>query len=40
MTKPEIYQDYIALQERQLALDEKKNQLEQIFAEWEALLES
>ena len=39
MTLPEIYQDYMALQERQQSLEEKKSQLEQIFAEWESLLE-
>lgn len=39
MTLPEIYQDYVALQERQESVDKKKENLEQIFAEWEALLE-
>ena len=39
MAQPEVYQDYVALQERQQAAETKKSQLEQIFAEWEALLE-
>ncbi|WP_106766770.1 ABC-F family ATP-binding cassette domain-containing protein [Paenibacillus faecalis] len=39
MTLPEIYQDYIALQERQQAVDTKKTLLEEVFTEWEALLE-
>ncbi|GAB6926977.1 ABC-F family ATP-binding cassette domain-containing protein [Paenibacillus sp. JCM 10914] len=40
MTLPEIFQDYMALQERQQSLDQKRKQLEQIFGEWESLLES
>ncbi|PAD77705.1 ABC-F family ATP-binding cassette domain-containing protein [Paenibacillus campinasensis] len=39
MTRPEIFQDYVALQERQETVDNKKELLEQIFAEWESLLE-
>lgn len=39
MAKPEVYQDYVALQERQQALDAKKAELEVAFTEWEALLE-
>lgn len=40
MALPEIYQDYMALQERQQVVDTKKGFLEQIFAEWESLLEA
>ncbi|SMF73000.1 ATP-binding cassette, subfamily F, member 3 [Paenibacillus uliginis N3/975] len=40
MALPEIYQDYMALQERQQIADTKKALLEQIFAEWESLLEA
>ncbi|WP_054956565.1 ABC-F family ATP-binding cassette domain-containing protein [Paenibacillus dakarensis] len=39
MALPEIYQDYMALQERQQVADAKKSQLEEIFTEWESLLE-
>lgn len=39
MAKPEVYQDYVALQERQQELDAKKVELEEAFTEWEALLE-
>ncbi|MCM2995998.1 ABC-F family ATP-binding cassette domain-containing protein [Paenibacillus cellulositrophicus] len=37
MAKPEVYQDYVALQEHQQQQEEKKNQLETIYAEWETL---
>ncbi|UNK17604.1 ABC-F type ribosomal protection protein [Paenibacillus sp. N3/727] len=40
MALPEIYQDYMALQERQQITDTKKALLEQIFTEWESLLEA
>ncbi|NMO95739.1 ABC-F family ATP-binding cassette domain-containing protein [Paenibacillus lemnae] len=36
---PEVYQDYVLLQEKQLLLDTKKAELEEIFTEWESLLE-
>lgn len=40
MALPEIYQDYMALQERQQTADSKKAVLDEIFTEWEALLEA
>ncbi|WP_422658163.1 ABC-F family ATP-binding cassette domain-containing protein [Paenibacillus sp. EC2-1] len=40
MALPEIYQDYMALQDRQQAADTKKALLEEIFTEWESLLEA
>lgn len=40
MALPEIYQDYMALQERQQVADAKKALLDEIFTEWESLLEA
>ncbi|WP_379135621.1 ABC-F family ATP-binding cassette domain-containing protein [Paenibacillus sp. sgz500958] len=37
MTKPEVYQDYMALQEHEADLKAKKEQLVQVFDEWERL---
>ncbi|OZB96008.1 ABC-F family ATP-binding cassette domain-containing protein [Paenibacillus sp. XY044] len=37
MAKPEVYQDYVALQEHQQQQEEKKSLLETIYAEWETL---
>ncbi|QCT04043.1 ABC transporter related protein [Paenibacillus algicola] len=39
MALPEVYQDYVALQEKQQQLDALKEELNPIFAEWENLLE-
>ena len=37
MTKPEVYQDYMALQEHEQDLKSKKQQLSEYFSEWEIL---
>ncbi|MBP2000676.1 ATP-binding cassette subfamily F protein 3 [Paenibacillus shirakamiensis] len=37
LTLPEVYQDYMAVQERQTAMTEAKHQLEIVFSEWEQL---
>lgn len=37
MTKPEVYQDYIALQKHQQDQEAKKKELDDAFAEWELL---
>ncbi|WP_282726034.1 ABC transporter C-terminal domain-containing protein [Paenibacillus durus] len=37
MTKPEVYQDYMVLQEHERDLNEKKQQLAGFFSEWEVL---
>lgn len=37
MAKPEVYQDYMALQQHQQDQESKKKQLEEVFAEWETL---
>ncbi|CAM4362683.1 ABC-F family ATP-binding cassette domain-containing protein [Saccharibacillus endophyticus] len=37
LTLPEIYEDYMAIQERQSAIDTNKTQLAAAFDEWEAL---
>lgn len=37
MTKPEVYQDYMALQEHESELKSKKGQLGELFSEWEKL---
>jgi len=37
MTRPEVYQDYMALQEHEQDLKDKKGQLVQYFDEWEIL---
>ena len=37
MTKPEVYQDYMALQEHEQDLKTKKQQLSNYFSEWEIL---
>lgn len=37
MAKPEVYQDYMALQQHQQEQESKKKQLEEVFAEWETL---
>lgn len=37
MAKPEVYQDYMALQSHEAELKEKKEQLNQYFSEWEVL---
>ncbi|OBZ08964.1 multidrug ABC transporter ATP-binding protein [Bacillus sp. FJAT-27264] len=37
MTKPEVYQDYMALQQHEEDLKDKKERLSQIFSEWEIL---
>lgn len=37
MTKPEVYQDYMALQEHESDLASKKEQLGELFNEWESL---
>ncbi|GIP29575.1 ABC transporter ATP-binding protein [Paenibacillus sp. J23TS9] len=38
MTKPEVFQDYMALQKHQQDQEAKKTQLDEIFAEWETLV--
>jgi ATP-binding cassette, subfamily F, member 3 len=37
MTKPEVYQDYMALQEHEQDLRDKKDRLAGLFSEWEIL---
>ncbi|MDR0270359.1 ABC-F family ATP-binding cassette domain-containing protein [Paenibacillus sp.] len=37
MTKPEVFQDYIALQKHQQDQEVKKKELDEVFAEWELL---
>ncbi|MFE4713021.1 ABC-F family ATP-binding cassette domain-containing protein [Paenibacillus sp. NPDC056722] len=37
MTKPEVYQDYLALQQHEEELKDKKERLSQFFSEWEIL---
>lgn len=37
MTKPEVYQDYMALQQHETDLKNKKEQLAGRFDEWEQL---
>lgn len=37
MTKPEVYQDYLALQGHEEDLKNKKTQLTDLFNEWEIL---
>ena len=37
MTKPEVFQDYMALQEHESDLKDKKGQLGELFSEWEKL---
>lgn len=37
MTKPEVYQDYLALQGYEEDLKNKKSQLTDFFSEWEIL---
>ncbi|MFC3748923.1 ABC-F family ATP-binding cassette domain-containing protein [Paenibacillus sp. GCM10012306] len=37
MTKPEVYQDYMALQQHEEELKDKKERLSQFFSEWEIL---
>ncbi|AWB43656.1 multidrug ABC transporter ATP-binding protein [Paenibacillus sp. CAA11] len=39
MALPEIYQDYMALQEHQTSMDSRKAELAEIYAEWEQLAE-
>ncbi|MFM9276406.1 ABC-F family ATP-binding cassette domain-containing protein [Paenibacillus jiagnxiensis] len=39
MTRPEVYQDYTALQEIQAQLDENKQELAEVYASWEELIE-
>lgn len=39
MTKPEVYQDYMALQEHESELKDKKRELGDLFSEWEKLAE-
>lgn len=38
LTLPEVYQDYVAVQERQVAIDNHKNELTNLYEEWESLL--
>lgn len=38
LTLPEVYQDYVAVQERQVAIDNHKNELTNVYEEWESLL--
>lgn len=38
LTLPEVYQDYVAVQERQASIDNYKNELASIYEEWEQLL--
>lgn len=38
LTLPEVYQDYVAVQERQVAIDNHKNELTSVYEEWESLL--
>ncbi|MGG4554408.1 ABC-F family ATP-binding cassette domain-containing protein [Paenibacillus humicus] len=40
LTLPEVYQDYTAVQERQLLIDERKLQLTAAYEEWETLAEA
>ncbi|MCJ8014427.1 ABC-F family ATP-binding cassette domain-containing protein [Paenibacillus sp. KQZ6P-2] len=37
MTRPEVYQDYMALQKHQQEQETKKKELDEVFAEWELL---
>ncbi|MNY36588.1 hypothetical protein D3C86_1710880 [compost metagenome] len=37
MTRPEVFQDYVALQEHESELRLKKEQLGNLFSEWENL---
>lgn len=39
MTRPEVYQDYTALQEIQAQLEEHKQELAEVYASWEELIE-
>ncbi|MDP4098920.1 ATP-binding cassette domain-containing protein [Paenibacillus sp. P96] len=39
MTLPEVYQDYTALQEIQTQLDQHKQELAEVYASWEELME-
>ncbi|MFB5267017.1 ribosomal protection-like ABC-F family protein [Paenibacillus enshidis] len=39
MTRPEVYQDYTALQEIQTQLDGHKQELAEVYASWEELIE-
>lgn len=39
LTLPEVYQDYMAVQERQQAIEQHKQQLTETYAEWETLAE-
>ncbi|MNJ40123.1 hypothetical protein D3C77_350090 [compost metagenome] len=38
LTLPEVYQDYVAVQERQASIDKYKHELAGIYEEWEQLL--
>ncbi|MGG0824431.1 ABC-F family ATP-binding cassette domain-containing protein [Paenibacillus turicensis] len=38
LTLPEVYQDYVAVQKRQVAIDNHKNELTNVYEEWESLL--
>jgi ATP-binding cassette subfamily F protein 3 len=38
LTLPEVYQDYVAVQDRQVAIDNYKNELTNVYEEWESLL--
>lgn len=38
LTLPEVYQDYVAVQERQVAIDNHKHELTNVYEEWESLL--
>jgi ATP-binding cassette, subfamily F, member 3 len=40
LTQPEVYQDYVAVQERQTAIDSKKAELALTYDEWEQLAEA
>ncbi|ANS73410.1 multidrug ABC transporter ATP-binding protein [Paenibacillus yonginensis] len=40
LTLPEVYQDYMAVQERQATIDKHKAELAEAYAEWEQLAEA
>jgi ATP-binding cassette subfamily F protein 3 len=39
LAKPEVYNDYVQVQEKTAALEQSKQALEQVYAEWELLVE-
>ncbi len=39
LTRPEVYQDYVLVQEKNEAIDKRKLELEQAYAAWEGMME-